>query len=378
LKNVFEKRFCLSAEKRKMLMRRKAVTIRDVAQLAQVSISTVSQVLNGNTQYVVEAKRERVLSAVRELQYRPNAIARSMVKRQTATVGIVFTTVLGNLFVPIVEHIQEILRPLGYNIILASAPDTESEVQAIEALKAQQVDGFIFMSFRSASSQHHTAHLLRLKEEGIPLVVINRSLSQDDDLNQIQFNHWETGYLATKHLINLGHTSIATISGPLHDVPPWQSAVERQQGWLQALEEHKLAIIPEWICDGHYTYQGGYQAAQQLLEQWSREQKQPTALFVANDNMTLGVLRAFYYHGIRIPKDVALVSVGDPAYAVHMFPALTTFAHPLEEAGHLAAHILLDQLSAPNAVPTQKIMLSYKLHVRESCGSNPEPQKVQF
>jgi|SRR6266700_950529 len=359
-----------------MLMRRKAVTIRDVAQLAQVSISTVSQVLNGNTQYVVEAKRDRVLSAVRELQYRPNAIARSMVKRQTATVGVVFTTVLGNLFVPIVEHLQDVLRPQGYNIILASSPDTESESQAIEALKAQQVDGFIFMSFRSATSQHNTAHLLRLKEEGIPLVVINRSLERECDLNQIQFNHWETGYLATKHLINLGHTSIATISGPLHDVPPWQSAVERQQGWLQALKEHDLGVVAEWICDGHYTYQGGYEAAQQLLEQWETEQRRPTALFVANDNMTLGALRAFYYHGVRVPQDVALVSVGDPAYAEHMFPALTTFAHPLKEAGHLAAHILLDQLSAPNAVQTQKVMLSYQLHVRESCGTNPEPRRA--
>src|SRR6266700_2050982 len=253
-----------------MLMRRKAVTIRDVAQLAQVSISTVSQVLNGNTQYVVEAKRDRVLSAVRELQYRPNAIARSMVKRQTATVGVVFTTVLGNLFVPIVEHLQDVLRPQGYNIILASSPDTESESQAIEALKAQQVDGFIFMSFRSATSQHNTAHLLRLKEEGIPLVVINRSLERECDLNQIQFNHWETGYLATKHLINLGHTSIATISGPLHDVPPWQSAVERQQGWLQALKEHDLGVVAEGICDGHYTYQGGYDAGstESILLPW--------------------------------------------------------------------------------------------------------------
>src|SRR6266700_7935774 len=105
-----------------MLMRRKAVTIRDVAQLAQVSISTVSQVLNGNTQYVVEAKRERVLSAVQELQYRPNAIARSMVKRKTATVGVVFTSIVCDLFLPIVECIQDVLRPQGYNIILASTP----------------------------------------------------------------------------------------------------------------------------------------------------------------------------------------------------------------------------------------------------------------
>lgn len=153
LKNVFQKRFCLQRV-RGMMKRRKSVTIRDVAELAQVLISTVSQVLNGNTQYVGEAKRDRVLTAVQKLQYRPNAIARSMVKRRTAIIGVVFTSVMGSLFVPIVERIQEVLRPLGYNIILASTPDVESEIQAIEALKAQQVDGFIFMSFMSPNLQY--------------------------------------------------------------------------------------------------------------------------------------------------------------------------------------------------------------------------------
>lgn len=359
-------------------MRRKSVTIRDVAQLAQVSISTVSQVLNGNNQYVGEAKRDRVLAAVQALQYRPNAIARSMVKRRTATVGIMITSVMGNLFIPIVECIQEVLHPLGYNIILASTPDVESEIQAIEALKAQQVDGFIFMSFRSSRSQYRSDHLLHLKEEEIPFVVINRPLEKDYDINQIQFNEWETGYLATKHLINLGHTSIATISGPLDQIPPWRSAMERQRGWLEALKEQDLEVVPEWVCDGRYSYEGGYKAAQQLLKHWEKEQRRPTAIFVANEHMALGALRAFYYHGVRVPHDIALVTVGDPAYAAHMFPALTTFSHPLKEAGHIATHILLDQLHSSDTLSTstQNIVLSYQMHIRESCGTIPEP--VEF
>src|SRR5579862_1044204 len=315
-----------------MTTRRKAVTIRDVAQLAQVSVSTVSQILNGNTQYVGEAKRERVLNAVQELQYRPNAIARSMVKRKTATVGVVFTSILGEIFVPIVKCIQDVLRPQGYNIILASAPDLDSEILAIETLKAQQVDGFIFMSFMAMGLRNQSAHLVRLKEEGFPLVVINRALEKEYDLDQIQFNHWETGYLATKHLINLGHTRIATISGPLHHIPPWLSSIERQRGWSQALSEHDLEIVPEWILDGGYSYEGGYKAAQQLIRHWETGREHPTAVFVANEQMTMGALRAFYYQGMRVPHDLALVTVGDPSYAAHMFPTLTTFAHPLTEA----------------------------------------------
>ncbi|GLV59170.1 LacI family transcriptional regulator [Dictyobacter sp. S3.2.2.5] len=354
-------------------MRRKSVTIRDVAQMAEVSISTVSQVLNGNNQYVGEAKRDRVLAAVKALQYHPNAIARSMVKRRTATVGVVVTTVLGNLFMPIVECIQEVLRPLGYNIILASTPDLESEMQAIETLKAQQVDGFIFMSFMSSHTQYQSAHLLPLKEEDIPFVVINRPLEKDYDFNQIQFNEWEAGYLAARHLINLGHTSIATISGPRNHVPPWKSAVDRHQGWLEALKEQNLEVVPEWIGDGRYSHEGGYQAALQLLGHWEQAQKRPTAIFVANEHMTIGALRAFYYHGVRVPHDIALVTIGNPAYAAHMFPALTTFAHPVKEAGHIATRILLDQFQSSDTLPAQNIKLSYQFHIRESCGTVPEP-----
>ena len=94
--------------------------------------------------------------------------------------------------------------------------------------------------------------------------------------------------------------------------------------------------------------------------------------------MTLGALRAFYSHGVRVPHDIALVTVGDPAYVAHMFPALTTFAHPIIDAGHIATQILLDQLHAPEALPTQKILLSYQLHVRESCGVRPEPNKTSY
>lgn len=358
-------------------MRRKAVTIRDVAQLAEVSVSTVSQILNGNTQYVGEAKRERVLNAVQALQYRPNAIARSMVKRKTATVGVVFTSIVCDLFLPIVECIQDVLQPQGYNILLASTPDVESEIQAIETLKAQQVDGFIFVSFMSEDSHTECAHLLSLKGEGIPFVVINRPFSKEYDINQIRFDHKEAAYLAVKHLIQLGHTSIATISGPLQHVPPWESAIERQQGWLEALKEHDLEVVPEWIYDGRYSYEGGYEAAQWFLEHWEHwheQRKRPTALFVANEHMTLGALRAFYYHGVRVPHDIALVMVGDPEYAAHMFPALTTFAHPIIEAGQIATRILLDQLHTTDSLPTQNILLSYQLHVRESCGSNPGPE----
>ncbi|HEY3992942.1 MAG TPA: LacI family DNA-binding transcriptional regulator [Ktedonobacteraceae bacterium] len=351
-------------------MRRKAVTIRSVAQRAQVSVSTVSQILNGNSHYVGADKRERVLQAVEELQYRPNAIARSMVQQRTATVGMIFTSVVDHLFIHAIRSVQDILRPEGYTTFLADTPDIASEIQAITALQDRQVDGFIFVSMTSVAE---SAHLLRLKDAGVPFVVINRPLAQDYDFNQIRWNDWEAGYLATKHLLSLGHTSIATISGPLQGLPHWQSAFDRHQGWQQALAEQGISASPDWAFDGNYTHQGGYEATMRLLKQAGSKSKLPTALFVANDEMAIGTLRALHYAGVRVPQEIALVNVGDTPFTAHMTPALTAFAHPIAEAGRIAARFLLEQFAANEPLPTQNTMLSFDLRIRESCGSNPEP-----
>jgi LacI family transcriptional regulator len=327
-------------------MRRQRVTIRDIAQRAQVSVSTVSQILNGNSHYVGADKRERVLQAAEELQYRPNAIARSMVKQQTATVGMVFTSVVDHLFIHAIRSVQTVLRPEGYTIFLADTPDIESEIQAITALQDRQVDGFIFVSMTSVSE---SAHLLRLKEAGVPFVTINRPLAQDCDFNQIHWNDWEAGYLATKHLLSLGHRSIGTISGPLQGLPRWQSAFDRHQGWQQALAEQGISASPDWSFDGNYTCQGGYEATMRLLKQAGTKSKLPTALFIAK------------------------VNVGDTRFTTHTAPALTSLAHPVAEAGKIAAHLLLEQFAASDPLPAQNIMLSFDLQIRESCGSNPEP-----
>jgi len=354
-------------------MPRKTVTIRDVAKQAQVSVSTVSQILNGNTQYVVAEKRERVLNAAKELHYRPNAIARSMVRRHTATIGVVISAAQNPLFTSVLEGIQEVLSSEGYHILLASAPDHQQETEAIEVLRAQQVDGFIFVSL---SVQNPIDHLVRLKEEGVPFIVINRSFSEDYQCNQIQFNEWEAGYLAAKHLINLGHRRIATISGSLHGIPEWRSATERQRGWLQALEENGLEVRPEWIVKGDYTCNSGYEAALQLVRQSRARHEQPTALFVANDEMAIGALRCFHYAGVRVPYDLALITVGDPPYAAFMAPALTTFAHPVPEAGRVATRLLLDQIEQDNTQQVHNIIFSFSLMVRESCGTNREPNAI--
>ncbi len=347
-------------------MRRKLITIRDVAEHAGVSVSTVSHVLNGNDHHVGVVKRERVLAAVDALGYRPNAIARSMVKRKTATVGLVWTEIDNPIFIPVITGIEEILRPAGYHIVLASAPDVESEIQAIETLRSQQVDGFIFMSL---SICYPFDHLIRLKNEGVPFVVINRCLDDSDDIPLVQWDDRGAGYQATQHLLSLGHTRIGTISGPIHDTPLRRSAIERHRGWQEALQEYGLTAPAEWTVVSDYTHEGGYKAVQQLLSLRERGGELPGALFVANDVMAAGTLKALYDAGLQVPRDISVVTVGDSPFAAYTIPALTTLSLPVQAAGREAANILLEQLTSGKSSGAQNITLKCSPQIRESCSA---------
>ncbi len=354
-------------------MARKLVTIRDVAERAGVSVSTVSHVLNGNDHHVGATTRALVQEAMRVLQYRPNAIARSMVKQKTATIGLVLTEVDNLLFTPVFTGVEEVLRPAGYHIVLVSAPDVEGEMRAIETLRSKQVDGFIFMSLSLCISNEHLVHL---QNDGVPLVLINRCCD-DQTMNLITWADCEGARIATRHLIRLGHTRIGTITGPINNVPPRKSAVERYAGWQQALAEEGLPVNMDWVVDGQYTYEGGYQATKTLLASVQEGREIPSALFIASDVMAIAALKALQGAGLRVPQDVAIVAMGDPPMAAYTIPALTTFSLPTHEAGRTAAHMLLDWLGSGELGRTpqiQQITLSFNAIVRESCGASIQSQ----
>ena len=346
-------------------MARKLVTIRDVAKRAGVSVSTVSHVLNGNDHHVGETTRALVREAVLALRYRPNAIARSMVKQKTATIGLVLTEVDNPIFMPVFAGVEEVLRPAGYHIVLVSAPTVEGEMQAIETLRSQQVDGFIFVSLSFCTSNEH---LLQLQNDGFPLVLVNRC-SDDSTLNLVNWGDREAAYAATMHLIGLGHTRIGTISGPVMRMPLRKSATERYAGWLQALTEQGLPVNMDWVVEGQYSYEGGVQAIETLLATGDSDGELPGALFIANDAMAIAALKSLQQAGVRVPQDMAIVTIGDPPMAAYTIPALTTFSLPTHEAGRVAAHILLDWLASGELPAVQQVTLSFNPVVRESCGA---------
>lgn len=340
------------------------VTIKDVAKRAGVAISTVSSVTNGNNKHVGQATREKVLQAIKELDYRPNAIARSMVKGTTTTVGLVMSEV-SPLFDAVDSGAEQVLMAEGFQIFMAHAQDYEDEERAIETFRSKQVNGFIFMH-RSRKAPYD--NLISLKRDNVPFVVINHGLD-DSEINQVMFDDFGTGRMGAQHLINLGHTRIATFSGPLNEPQPWNSAQERHRGWRQTILENNLPVREEWIVRSPYSYEGGYAAAQEFLQAIKKDRERPTGIFASNDTMAVGILKAVLEADLRVPQDMALVAVGDPPHMAFTYPALTALELPIMEAGRVAARILVNWIRNGKPEYAQRVLLSCKLKVRQSCGA---------
>lgn len=342
----------------------KRATITDIAKAAGVSVGTVSHVLNGNTQRVGAETRERVLAVMRTLDYRPSAIARSMARRRTATIGLVVSDIVNSVHAEVMQGVEEVASAAGFQIILTSAPTIEAEQQAIQTMRAQQVAGCIFLLY---SQPHPSLHLSQLREGGMPLVVINRHL-RDRAISQVLLDDHGAGVTATEHLLGLGHTRIATLAGPLGGPEAPRSATERHAGWLQALAERGIRPPPEWVLDGGYSAAQSYQAVRQFLARPWAEGQRPTALFASNFTMATAALKALHEAGARIPADLAIVSVDDPPQAAYTYPALTSLSLPVAEAGRIAARTLLGWVAGGEQPCAQHISLGFTLHVRESCG----------
>src|SRR5215213_3695146 len=205
-----------SSQRREPMSVVRPVTIRDVARRAGVSLSTVSQVLNGRSGYASATTRDRVLEVARELGYRPNALARGLVTSRTGTLGVVITDITRAFFTQVVGSVEQVASQQGYSVLLACADGIQPEQTALETFLDKRVDGIICMSNTVEASADHILQVTRM---GVPLVVINRAL-RTPELHQIAWDDVEIGRRATEYLIGLGHTRIAHLSGLLPEPIP--------------------------------------------------------------------------------------------------------------------------------------------------------------
>ena len=327
-------------------------TIRDVAKIAKVSTSTVSHVVN-DTRFVNPETREKVLHAMKKLDYRPNRVARSLRNRQTLTLGIIVPNSANPYFAEVLVGIERICFDLGYNIIIGNAnDDPERELSYLNVLLSRQVDGVLLISTGA-----YKESLELLATYNIPVVLVDRS-SQSDDVDEILTANKQGGLLATRHLLQLGHTRIGCITGPSLLTP----GAERVAGYYDALKAAGIPVDEKLVKSGNFDHESGYRACRELLA----EEFPPTAIFAGNDLMAVGVLCAIHEANMCVPADISVIGFDDIPLASYSVPRLTTISQPSHQLGQAAVECLIDRLKNPEK-SVQRDILSVSFVERDSC-----------
>ena len=308
-------------------------TIKDVAKLAGVSTSTVSHVLN-KTRFVREDTCERVKLAVRELNYRPSSIARSLKGQKTRTLGMLVTTSRNPFFAEVVHEVERRCYERGYTLFLCNTEGDIHRMEAnLDALEEKRVDGLLLL----CSEVNDDVIKLLEAERSVPIVVFDWG-PESDNVDRIYDNSPYGARLATEHLIAMGHTAIGCVTGPKGR----RSAEERVEGFRASMGDAGLHVHNEWIMEGDYECEGGVRAMQRLNDLAER----PTALFVCNDMMAIGIISEASRLGISVPDDLSLVGYDDIYIARHAAPPLTTIHQPKGEIAAMAVDTLIDRLDS--------------------------------
>ena len=337
------------------------LTLEKIADLAGVSRSTVSRVVNDDPD-VREEVRGRVWKVIRETGYQPHAAARSLVTRRTQIIGVIIPESVTTLFTDpffslVLAGVTAACNENRYHLMLSlfNSPEGSDAIYQ-RVLRSATLDGVIV-----ASATTDDPLIPRLLTDAVPFVLVGRH--PDKRVTYVDVDNVGGARMATEHLIRLGHKRVATITGPLGML----SAQDRLDGYKQALEAHGLPVDPALISEGDYREVGGMTAARRLLA------SSPTAIFVASDVMAIGALKALRQEGVDVPGDIALTSFDDLPVATAVQPALTTVRQPIDRLGPTAVQLLLDLVNRPpdSAAVPQRLVLQTELVVRKSCGALP-------
>lgn len=336
-------------------------TIVDIANSAGVAPMTVSRVIN-ESGYVSREAREKVERAIKELNYHPNGLARSLKRQRTQVVGVLLPDIANPFSAELVQGIQEALLPRGYSLFIsASERSVNREQEALRALFDHRADGIIVATRETKAGNDF---LLRLAERDLPMVVVGRALNHPH-VDRVTADHWKGAYEAVEHLITLGHKRIGFIG-----VSPINGAgLRRYQGYLDALRENNLPIDEKLIVGpasqvgpGYSTQDDGYAGIKKLLALKNR----PTAVFARNDFTAIGAICALRDDGLSIPEDVAVVGFDNVPLAAYTSPPLTTVDQPTREQGREAARLLLERIEGDRTRDRREICLDCHLVIRQS------------
>lgn len=332
------------------------ITIRDIAQSAGVSVSTVSRVLN-NTVPVTRAKRVAVIDAMEALDYRPSVVAQELARGHTQAVGILLQGVSNPFYGQLLKGVEQGLRGSPYYPLLASGEQPAEQISAIELLLTHRIAALVLKGGHIPDNE-----VLALARR-LPVVTIGRTIPGMENRCLRVENH-EGAYKATRHLRDLGHTRIVHITGL-----PWHAdAVARLEGYERALQDTGIDIDTALIIEGDFEEQSGMVATEKLLKAGVAF----TAIFAGNDQMAYGAGLAVFRRGLRVPRDVSIVGFDDQPSAAYTWPPLTTVHQPAVEMGIATARALLDELGGHGFVqPTFHTDLVLRASTAPPSGHRP-------
>lgn len=332
-------------------------TIKDVAALAGISYTTVSHVLN-KTRPVSEHVRLKVEAAIAELDYVPSAVARSLKARSTATIGLLVPNSVNPYFAELARGIEDGCERNGYCVILCNSDDNPQKQRSyLRVLLEKRIDGLIV-----ASVGEDRDLLESLAGVRTPMVIVDRAL-EGVDADLVRIDHEQGGYLATRHLLDLGHRDIACIGGPVDT----GASQLRLAGFRRAMAEQGLQVPQGRVLHCDFSSPGGHAAAGHLLDG-----ARPTAIFAGNDMIGFGVLRAAAERNISVPGELSVVGFDDIELSRYVYPPLTTVGQSIRELGESAAQLLLSRIAAPRSGDAEQRIVAPRIVLRESTGPRPD------
>jgi len=338
-------------------------TIRDVAREARVSIATVSRVFNQTTLVTPETSNH-VRAVAARMDYWPNSAARSLITQRAHAIGVVLPDLFGEFFSEVIRGIDLAARREKFQLLVSSShANAETLVTAVRSLRGR-IDGLIVMAPDADATD-----AIREFSHRFPVVLLNPG-TITIDCGAISIANFDGAYQAVRHLAGLGHRSIAMVRGPERNL----DAQERRRGYRQALEDAGLEWSPSLEIAGDFSEAAGFHAGAELL----RMRPRPTAAFVANDYMAIGLLSSLRDAGIRVPRDMGLCAFDDIMISQYLSPALTTVRVDAYELGERAMQQLMPYARARKPAERHHETLPTKLIIRSSCGAEqpaaPEPR----
>jgi LacI family transcriptional regulator len=333
-------------------------TIRDVARQAQVSTATVSATLN-NTAYVSPDLKARVLAAVEQLGYAPSGIAKSLKTGKTRLLALVVADVSNPFFTGLIDAVESAAYDWGYALILCNSDEKfERERNHLSLARTQRCDGMILAptgdieDYRAAGMRAFSA----------PTVLIDRVLDSWN-VDSVTLDNVSAAMQATNYILDLGHRRIGTISGPPHV----STGGDRLAGFKKALAAQNVPLDSAHVRSGDFREDSAFAVTREMLSRPDR----PTALYVANNLMLVGVMRAVAEAGLVCPADISIVSTDDFSWATAFRPRLTTVRQPVREMGAEAVRLLVERIERGTEEPCKRLVLLPTLIVRESCAPLP-------